>query len=240
MAAFHSTHRGMTGDLLDKAVDQGARNPYDWALEPLEGEIDELRVLDLACGSSPLLARLSGNSIGIDRSSEELQLVAAKCEGRAIQADGRSLPLQQSSLDAVICTMALMLIDPAIDVMRELRRVLKPAGKVIVLLPHSSALGRVDRLKWSALHVAARTQPLAWPVEPSSIPEAVQRGGLTVIHDSTNEFVVALNDRTTRSTFVRSLYLADTRLRAYNRADAAAAILGRKIALPLRRIVATR
>ena len=96
-----------------------------------------LTVLDLACGDGHLLALLHASHpdghlalIGVDLSAGELAAARARLgEGAALyRCKAQQLPLASGSVDVVFCHLALMLMDDADGVMRELRRVLKPGG----------------------------------------------------------------------------------------------------------------
>jgi ubiquinone/menaquinone biosynthesis C-methylase UbiE len=103
-------------------------------------------VLDIAAGTgdqSILAARRvepGGSVLATDISAEMLNITAhvAKLEGlTAITTrvmDAQQLDLQDNAFDAVICRLALMLIPNLKSALREIRRVLKPGGKLAALV----------------------------------------------------------------------------------------------------------
>jgi ubiquinone/menaquinone biosynthesis C-methylase UbiE len=110
------------------------------------GLVSGNHVLDIAAGTgdqSILAARRvepGGSVLATDISAEMLGIAAhvAKLEGlTAITTsvmDAEHLDLQDNAFDAVICRLALMLIPNRKLALREMRRVLKPGGKLAALV----------------------------------------------------------------------------------------------------------
>jgi ubiquinone/menaquinone biosynthesis C-methylase UbiE len=103
-------------------------------------------VLDIGAGTgdqSLLVARRVGPDgfvLATDISAEMLNITArvAKLEGLTTITtrvmDAQQLDLQDNAFDAVICRLALMLIPNLKLALREIRRVLKPGGKLAALV----------------------------------------------------------------------------------------------------------
>jgi ubiquinone/menaquinone biosynthesis C-methylase UbiE len=93
-------------------------------------------VLDLACGSGHLLQLLARRSeselrlFGVDFSAAELAVAReALGDGATLcQARAQRLPFAADSFDYVLSHMALMLMDDAEQVLREIHRVLRPGA----------------------------------------------------------------------------------------------------------------
>ncbi|NTX37437.1 class I SAM-dependent methyltransferase [Myxococcus sp. CA033] len=99
-------------------------------------------VLDLACGDGYLLELLARRNqpglalVGLDMSEHELAVARARLNGAATLHLGRaqSLPLAEASVDVVLSHLALMLMDDVETVLAEIQRVLKPTGRVSVVV----------------------------------------------------------------------------------------------------------
>ena len=97
------------------------------------------RVLDVACGTG-VLAReaagrvAAGGSItGLDRNEGMLAMarrIAPAVEWKAGRAE--QLPFPDAGFDAVVSQFGLMFFDDRAQALREMRRVLKPAGRLAV------------------------------------------------------------------------------------------------------------
>ena len=111
---------------------------------------ENLNVLDLACGSGPLLKILfdrnkSLNLKGIDMCPEELKLAKSLLINSGvnlIESKAQNLTaIDDNSVDIVLCHWALTLMDPIAPVLDEVRRVLTSNGRFAALVdgPMNSA-----------------------------------------------------------------------------------------------------
>jgi ubiquinone/menaquinone biosynthesis C-methylase UbiE len=110
------------------------------------------RVLDLGCGpgvSTFELARLmpGAHLIGLDLAPRMLH-EARRRQPRAgvptaqiswLHADGRQLPLPSRSIDACTGHSFLYLVDDRVSVLSEIRRVLRPEGRLVLMEPNARA-----------------------------------------------------------------------------------------------------
>jgi demethylmenaquinone methyltransferase/2-methoxy-6-polyprenyl-1,4-benzoquinol methylase len=123
-------------------------------------------VLDLCTGTGDLavalLRRPGARVIGIDFSRPMLarartKLGRARLAGRAalLEADAECLPLADASVDAVACAFGLRNLADADAGLREMVRVVRPGGRVVVLEFHRPAgmglAGRLFRLYFRRL-----------------------------------------------------------------------------------------
>ena len=82
-------------------------------------------------------ARVTGFS-GIDPSGKLLDYAREAAQARGWEADiragyGEAIPFGDASFDSVVCTYTLCSVNDAPQVLRELRRILKPGGKLLYL-----------------------------------------------------------------------------------------------------------
>lgn len=97
---------------------------------------DGCAVLDLACGDGYLLSLIASAAdsraalYGIDMSFGELAAAATRLGSRATLTSGRAqeLPYPAGQFDAVLCHMALMLMEDLDLVLTEVRRTMRPKG----------------------------------------------------------------------------------------------------------------
>jgi len=104
------------------------------------------RLLEVACGEGLFLSRLLRQSPGIDAwGVDPWGQVLVRCrerlagqglpEARLVEADGRHLPFEDMSFDAVVCINSFMCLPDlgaARQVLAEMARVCKPGGRLVV------------------------------------------------------------------------------------------------------------
>jgi len=118
----------------------------DWAPHVVEmGDVSAGHtVLDAACGTG-IVARTAaqrvgpdGRVVGVDLNQAMLTVAERACPGLEFrQADITSLPFDDATFDVVLCQMALMFFPDRTAAIREMGRVVKPDGTVVVMVPSS-------------------------------------------------------------------------------------------------------
>jgi demethylmenaquinone methyltransferase/2-methoxy-6-polyprenyl-1,4-benzoquinol methylase len=96
------------------------------------------RVLDACCGTGDLAVAArqegAGEIVGVDFSEQMLERARRKApELEWIQADVLALPLEDASFDAVVVGFGVRNVEDLEAGIRELRRVLKPGGRLGIL-----------------------------------------------------------------------------------------------------------
>jgi SAM-dependent methyltransferase len=239
---FHRDRPGITEDTLGQARhrDRNAKatDPYRWLAEPLP---EHGTVLDLACGSGPMRSRCPASDwVGVDLSMAELSRAAVGGKGLTICAEAACLPVATGSCAAVVCSMALMVLQPLDAVIAEIRRVLPAGGTAVFLLPGRFPLTTRDLARYARLMVALRRWRLCYPNDRGlfRLGDKLRAAGFSVTDDRRRRFALPLVTGDA-GTFVRSLYLPGTTdARMIAAAKTAGGWAGSDIGIPLRRVTA--
>jgi ubiquinone/menaquinone biosynthesis C-methylase UbiE len=116
------------------------------------------RVLDVACGTGLVTFRAAeavgrnGRVLGIDLSGQMIETARRGAEQReAPQAsfarmDAEALSLSAASFDVALCSLGLMYMPDPAKAVREMRRVLRPGGRLVV-----SVWGERSACGWAAV-----------------------------------------------------------------------------------------
>ena len=140
------------------------RKILEW-LNPEEGE----RILDIACGVGELslkIARRGGEVYGIDTSEAAIKFANRLSERAKIACefkigDAEHLPYPDDNFDKIVCSSSLEHFNDDNQALQEMRRVLKPKGKVVLTVdsltyPISDALKDKHRKMCSVVHYYTR------------------------------------------------------------------------------------
>ena len=236
---FHSDRPGITEDLLTACRDDTGRDPYEWLTA---GTSSAAPILDVACGSGPVHALVGSSWIGMDRSGGELERAVANDARPVIQADAGVLPVADSSVEVVVCSMALMLVSPLVRALDEIRRVLVPGGTLHVMVPTRRPLAARDTWRYLRLYLALRS-PARFP--PSALrrhpARAFRESALDVVSDEQRRFGYPLSGPESARLHVDSLYLPGVPDSSLERAAGVAGRWeGSELGIALQRIVARR
>lgn len=228
---------GAAERLLRAATDRVGHGPLPWAAGPL---LAARRVLDLRCGTGPLAEELPpGHWLGVD--------AAAGPRRPRLRAIPTALPLRTNAVDGICLLLALPRLRNLDGVFAELRRVLRPGGTLVAVVPSASARSLPE----------LRLAPLLAPVHRTGWVNrsALDRAGwlfaaadFAVISDDRVSFALPLPDAATAARLVVELpraglwpsaLPADLQARlAVRLAERAGP--GRVLPVPLRRLVARR
>jgi SAM-dependent methyltransferase len=116
----------------------------------LAGDVAGRRILDAGCGSGPLFAALRDRGAivtGIDKSAQMLELARRRLGDDAdlqVAELGSPLSFSDDTFDDVTASLVLHYLQDWGPALAELRRVLKPGGRLIVSVDHPFAVTAYD------------------------------------------------------------------------------------------------
>ena len=155
---FHQRQVGVTSAAFAHLPARSASTSYASSYAVLTDLVPvgniPLTVLDLACGDGYLLGLLGARAqatlhlTGIDMSQAELAVARAALPPsvRLLQGRAQALDVPSASVDYLVSHMALMLMDDIEQVMREIRRVLRPCGQFATIVGRTFLLGDVNEV----------------------------------------------------------------------------------------------
>jgi ubiquinone/menaquinone biosynthesis C-methylase UbiE len=120
------------------------------------------RVLDLGCGAGRFVAALrdaGAEPVGVELAEaalERAQRTAPGTDLRLVESDG-SLPLDHASVELVWCSEVLEHVADTAHLLLEVRRVLRPGGRLLVTVPFH---GRVKAALIALVRFDAHFDPL--------------------------------------------------------------------------------
>ncbi len=121
---------------------EGADAEYECQIIPLAmGELaGAAQVLDLGCGEGQIARRLAAQDsvvVGLDFSAAQLDRARARRGGPGyVQGSCGALPSRGSAFDAVLVSLVLEHTDALDGTIGEIARVLRPGGRVVLVLNH--------------------------------------------------------------------------------------------------------
>ncbi|OKH92126.1 methyltransferase [Streptomyces uncialis] len=121
------------------------------AMLALAGEVAGRRILDAGCGSGALFAALRDRGAvvsGFDTSAGMLELARQRLGGGAdlqVADLGSALPYADDTFDDVVASLVLHYLEDWGPALAELRRVLRPGGRLIASVDHPFAINLIHR-----------------------------------------------------------------------------------------------
>lgn len=125
--------------------------PY---VRPILDRLPVGTAVDIACGTgrhAAYLSRLGHTVHGFDASPHMLAVARAKLpHAHFDEADLRSLPVADASVDSVVCALALAHVELLEPVFAEVARVLRPGGHLVIsdTRGHFVGSGRYPLVRW--------------------------------------------------------------------------------------------
>lgn len=205
---FHRERVGAIEELLQRADDHDA-TPYDWlgrAVSP-----HSTTVLDLACGTGAVgrhLQQLGRTIIGVDMSANELDEARRRDpSGTFVRGDARRLPIQDSSVDAVVSCYGFAVIRPLPQVVAEIARVLTPGGVVVILTPAVNTVRPGDIPAVSRLLSVLRSTPRFPSDERLELPSLFGEHGIHKVEDARQRYTYTIRSREDAERLLTATYM---------------------------------
>ncbi|HXM86245.1 MAG TPA: methyltransferase domain-containing protein [Solirubrobacteraceae bacterium] len=109
----------------------------------LDGVIDEMRlparaeILDAGCGSGRNMIDLArhGTVTGVELSATSVSLARERCTGEVIEGSVLEMPFEAGRFDLAASLDVIEHLEDDLAALRELRRVVKPGGTLLVTVP---------------------------------------------------------------------------------------------------------
>lgn len=111
------------------------------------------RILDAGCGTGLNLRNLPKGSVGIDINPRNVAILRARLpDHEIVLGDIEEMPFADASFDAVVCTEVLEHVPDPVVALREIRRVLRPEGRLLGSVPSRSLIWRLRFLSSTCPH----------------------------------------------------------------------------------------
>jgi len=147
----------------------------DWIHQSYPGRSD-LAILDAGCGTGLMLQQMQqlGHAEGVDISDEALDFCRKRGLANVQRADLLELPFAEGTFDLVTALDVLEHLDDDVGGLREMRRVLKPGGRLFIFAPaHKWLWSLQDEVSHHKRRYTART-----------LRETVRQSGLEIDRQS--------------------------------------------------------
>lgn len=144
----------------------------------------KIKLLDIGCGTGELLRELSplGEVFGIDNSPQAIAFCKERGLTNIFIANGTDIPFPDNTFDMVLCLDVLEHIENDVGTIKEIKRVGKPGGTIIIFVPTFKFLwGTSDEVSHHLRRYRLK-----------EISKKVEKNGLKIIRSSYFNFFLFL------------------------------------------------
>lgn len=238
---------GATERLLRTARERGGQDPFQWVTDPLHDA--QGPVLDVMCGTAGTRTAVVGRWVGADVDTEQLADAAAVGRGPLVRANPSRLPIATRSVAGLLLVLCLPRLYSFDALFAELRRVLQPGGTLVAMVPAKPSASLAEVRAWRLLSKTLG-QGDGWPSRSARdhLGWVLAAADFAVLGDDRATFWLPLSDGESAGAFVDGLLAGPLWPAGITpeRASRAKQLLlrrtgpGRRMPLPLRRMVARR
>jgi SAM-dependent methyltransferase len=164
---------GMSAEAYERHAAVSAYNAlYDRpAVLDVLGPVAQKRVLDLGCGPglyAEEMVRRGGSVVGVDQNPDMVALAARRVpEGAEFRVHDLAEPLswlKEETFDLALMALVLHHLDDRVRTLREVRRVLKPSGALVVSTHHPTRDWLAKGGSYFAIELVEESEPRGWQV----------------------------------------------------------------------------
>ena len=143
-------------------------------------------LLDVGCASGHMISRVSRSFPGVSCTGLDVYDKAIKYAKATYPnirfriGDAHKLPFKNNSFDAIICYETIEHVEHPAAVLRELKRVLKPGGRIILAMDSGNWLFRIVWAIWERSRGAVWQHAHLHPFTHNELESLIKKSGLTV------------------------------------------------------------
>lgn len=170
------------------------------------GEVAGLSLLDVGCGTGrhALRCAAAGAQVtALDFSSGMLEKAKGKPGADAVRFVvhdlTQSLPFAAAQFDRALCCLVLDHIPQPVTLLREIQRVLRPGGFLIVSVMHPTLMLRGVQARFTQPDTGQKVHPQSYPHRSSDYVMAAIEAGFAIVEMSEHDVTPALTEREPRA-----------------------------------------
>ena len=127
----------------------------------------EDRILEVGCGGGHILQLFPDSQLtGVDVSGEMLHKARRNLDGynvELLKGELDELNLPQQSFDKIICSEVLEHVVSPVQILKGIRRLVRPNGRVVITFPNDHLVNGIKTLiRWSGLTILPPFRRISW------------------------------------------------------------------------------